>query len=78
MLAHVYRIIVYHCVGAPGHGREVVDGLNATNKSIISMLMENVQLPGAYGYDTQIKMHTSTQKYNISLAREFQKHLSEP
>ena len=48
MLAHVYRMIVYHCVGAPGHGREVVDGLNATNKSIISMLMENVQLPGAY------------------------------
>ena len=31
MLAHAYNIMIYCGVGAPGHGREVVDGLDATN-----------------------------------------------
>ena len=28
MLAHIYNIILYRGVGSPGHGIEVVDGLN--------------------------------------------------
>ena len=30
MLSHVYNIIIDRGVGASGYGREVVDGLNAT------------------------------------------------
>ena len=33
MLAYEYKIIIDRGVGAPGHGREVVDGLNATKKA---------------------------------------------
>ena len=32
MLEHAYNIIINHGVKDPGHGREVVDGLNALEK----------------------------------------------
>ena len=34
------------------HGRDVVDGLNDTNKSFISMLMKILQLPGVASYES--------------------------
>ena len=40
------------------------------------MLMTKVQLPGSKGYEKQMEMHTNTQKEDISIARDFQKHLS--
>ena len=46
MLSHAYNIIVGHVVGSPGHGKYVLDHLNATDKRIISMLMTTEQLPG--------------------------------
>ena len=42
------------------------------------MLMKNVQLPGAEAYESQMEIHTSTANTEISLARKFQKHLSDP
>ena len=78
MLAHAYNIIIYRGVRAPGHGRKVVDGLNATKKRFLSMLMTTVQMPGAEVYNSQTEIHTSTAKTDISLASEFQKHLSDP
>ena len=36
------------------------------------MLLKNVQLNCAAGYDTQTEIHTSTPKYNIILEKEFQ------
>ena len=78
MLAHAYKIIIYLGVGTLGHGREVIEGLNATNKSFISMLIITMQLPGEEAYELQMAMHTSTENTDISLAREFQKHLSDP
>ena len=38
--------------------------------------MSTVQLLGTKGYDTQMVIHTGTCTYNVSLANEFQKHLS--
>ena len=35
-----------------------------------------MQLPGAKGYGTQIVMHTIKRTYDVSLAIEFQEHLS--
>ena len=37
--------------------------------------MSTVQLPGSNIFDDQMKMHTGNQKYDVSLAREFQHHL---
>ena len=60
------------------HGREVVYDLNDKEKRFISMLMTNKRLPGAAAYDSQMAMNTSTENIDISLASEFQKHLSYP
>ena len=40
------------------------------------MLMANVQFPGSKGCENQMEMHTTTHKEDISLAKYFQKHLS--
>ena len=38
--------------------------------------MSNVQLPGSKIFDSQIQMHTVTQKYDVSLDKEFQERLT--
>ena len=70
MLAHAYNIIIDRGVGAPGHGREVVDGLNDTEKRLLSILITTVQMTGAEYYDSQTANLTSTENTYISLARE--------
>ena len=42
MLAHSYNIVIDCGVEAPGHLREVVNGLNYTKKTFLSMLMTTV------------------------------------
>ena len=37
--------------------------------------MSKVQLPGSIRFDSQIKIHTGTEKKYVSLAREFKDHL---
>ena len=69
MLAHAYNIITDHGVGVPGHEIEVVDDLNATEKSFLSVFMTTVQLTGAVYYDSHMAMHTSPENTYISLAR---------
>ena len=41
MLAHAYNIIVVRGVGAPGQGREVVDGLKST-ENVSLRVNENI------------------------------------
>ena len=62
MLVYAHNIIIDHGDSTQGHGREVFNGLNATNKRFLSMLITNVQFPGVSRYDKHISMHTSTQK----------------
>ena len=38
--------------------------------------MSTVQLPGSKIFDPQMQMHTGTQKDYVSLAKEFQEHLT--
>ena len=37
--------------------------------------MSKVQLPGSIIFDSQIKLHTGTEKKDVSLAREFKYHM---
>ena len=39
-------------ISAPGHGKEVVEGINAIGKFYIYQLMSNVQLPGSKRFDS--------------------------
>ena len=76
MLSQAFSVIIDCGISALGHDREVVYGLSAIEKQFLFQLMSTVQLPGAKGYDTKMVMHTGTRTPNVSLASEFQKHLS--
>ena len=77
MISQCYFIIIDRGISAPGHGKEVVDGINAVDKRYIYQLMSKVQLPGSVIFDSQIKMHTGTENKYVSLAKEFKDHLEE-
>ena len=55
VMSKYYSIIIDRYISAPGHGKEVVDGLNSVDKRCIYQLMSNVQLPGSAIFDSQIK-----------------------
>ena len=77
VMSQYYSIIIDLVISAPGHGKEVVDGLNYFDKQYIYRLMCKVQLPGSFRFDSQIKMHTGTENKDVSLAHEFKNHLEE-
>ena len=54
----------------------MVDGTNDIENYFIYQLMSNVQLQESKTFDSQIFMHFCTQNNDVSLAKEFQKHLS--
>ena len=75
VMSQTYSIIIDRSISAPGHGKELVYGLNAVDKRYIYKLMSKVQLPGSVIFDSQIKIHTSTENKYLSLAKEFKDHL---
>ena len=54
----------------------MVGGINAIAKRYIYQLISNVQLPGSKIFYLQILMHYRTQNNDVSMAKEFQKHMS--
>ena len=69
MLAYAYNIIVDCDV--------VVYVLNTAYKRFLSILISNMQVPGSRGYDNLMAIHTSTNREEVSIARQCQEHLSE-
>ena len=53
----------------------MVDRLNAVDERYIYQFISKVQLNGSVRLDSQIKMHTGTEKKYVSLAKEFKDHL---
>ena len=66
-MSHCYSITIDRGISAPGHGKEVVDGLNAVDKLYTYQLMSTVQLPGSNIFDPQMQIHNGTQKYYVIL-----------
>ena len=64
-----YSIIIDRGISEPGHGKEVVDGLNAVDKRYVYQLIPTVQLPVSIIFDSQIQIHTGTEKENVSLGK---------
>ena len=62
VLSQRHSIIFDQGISAPGHGKEVVDGLNAIYKRYMHQLMYTVQLPGSKIFERQILIHSFTQK----------------
>ena len=69
VMSQCYSIIIYRDISAPGHGKEVVDRLNAVDKRYIYQLMSKFQPPGSVRLDSQIKIHTGTKNKYVSLAK---------
>ena len=76
VISQCYLVIIDCVIIAPGHGKYVVNVLNAIDKHYIYQLMSNVQLPVSTLFYSQIPMHSSTQNNYVSLTKGFQKHLS--
>ena len=76
VMSQCYSIIIDQGIIARGHGREVVDGINAVDKCYIYQFMSTVNLPGSNIFDSQMQMHTGTPKYDVSLSKEFQQRLT--
>ena len=70
VMSQTYSIIVDRGISASGHRKEVVDGLNDVDKRYIYKLMSKVQLPGSVRFDLQIKIHTVTEKKDVSLTSQ--------
>ena len=49
-----HSIIIDRGISAPGHGKEVVDGINTIDERYMYQLMANVQLPGSRTFNSQI------------------------
>ena len=46
VLSQCYSVIIDQGISAPGHDKEVVDGINEIDNRYIYKLMSNVQLTG--------------------------------
>ena len=58
-------------IGAPGHGKDVVDALNATTKKYIKQKMRMVSNPGSdKGCDRKMKVHSVSETESTSFAME--------
>ena len=75
VMSQCYSVTIDRGINAPGHGKEVVDGLNAVDKSYIYQWMSKVKLPGSNILYSQMQMHTGNQKNDVSLSKEFQHFL---
>ena len=74
-MSQTYSIIIDRGISTPGHGKEVLDWLNAVDKRYIYQLMSKVKIHGSVRFDSQIKMHTGTENKYVSSAKEFKDHL---
>ena len=71
VMSQYYSVTIDQGISELGHGKEVVDGLNAVDKRYKYKLMSNVKLPGSKIFDSQIKIHTGNQNNDVSFAKEF-------
>ena len=69
VISHIFSLIIDRGISAPGNGKEVFDVINVFGKRYIYQLMSKVQIPGSIRFDSQIKIHTGTEKKDVSLAR---------
>ena len=61
-----YLVIIDCGISAPGHGKEVIDGLNEINKHYIHQILSNAQLPVSKTCYSHIIIHSSTKNNDAS------------
>lgn len=65
-----YGIVIDCAVGAPGHGKDIVDGLNAVDKRYLKTAMFRVINPEENGSEKTMNSHSATATGSFSFAEE--------
>jgi hypothetical protein len=69
MLAVKYKIVIDRAICAPGHGKDLIDGLNAVDKMYLKELMMRTSQAGETEEDRKIKSHSVEEGAAISGSR---------
>eukprot|EP00957_Ditylum_brightwellii_P067561 5129265-Ditylum_brightwellii.AAC.1 len=69
-----HSIVINHAVDAPGHGKDVVDGLNAVDKRVLRIAMLRNSIPEEQYNAKTMNSHSATPMGSFSFASEC-KHL---
>jgi hypothetical protein len=77
LLAQVHNIVIDRAVGAPGHGKDIVDGLNATDKRLLSEKMCMIEIPEVNESAKRIAPEAMANGVSKSLAVECARLLSD-
>jgi hypothetical protein len=64
------NVIIDQAVGAPGHGKDVVDGLNATDKRYLKQKMSMVSTPEENDSNNRMSACSMVEEEGKSLAEE--------
>ena len=78
VLAGLFGIVIDRAIGAPGHGKDIVDGLNATDKVFLRKAMCMVGTPEANDGASRMAAHSMIGESELSLAAESKRLLSDP
>ena len=69
IFSQAYYVIIDRGVSVIRHGRDVVYGLNTSEKRFLFQLMKTMKLPVEKWYDIQMVIHSVTSTSDVSLAR---------
>jgi hypothetical protein len=70
LLAVTYGIVVDRAIGAPGHGKNDVDGYNAVDKQFLEKKMCLIDTPDAEISDRRMAAHAMVETASLSFANE--------
>ena len=72
LLAFSFNIVIDRAICAPGHEKDIVDGLNAVMKCFLQKQFCMIGTPEADNYEERIKAHSMVKTAPTSLAEECQ------
>jgi hypothetical protein len=76
LLSAVHNIVIDRAIGAPGHGKDIVDGLNATDKRFLASKMRMIGLPEGSDAENRMAAESMVEGTSKSLAVECARLLS--
>ena len=65
-----FNIVIDRAIGAPGHGKSVIDGLNAVDKHYLKTVMCMSGTNRADDINTRMRMYSTIKESHLSFAEE--------
>ena len=70
LLASKYKVVIDRAIGAPGHGKSKIDGLNAVDKRFLRSCMCMIGMPEANDGEKRMAAHAVVEDSSLSFAEE--------